>query len=275
MPKENPIITFLFPENKTLEDIHGENKDINEVINKSLFLENFGKIYSFGLLKMNLNIFFKNIINTKINGYHYNRISLISNELEIIKDNQNDITFYFLPCLNKINSILLLELNEKTKNLFIDNNNNVYELFTNYFNDNKTERDNSLKKERINIFIPSFNIQNHFKTEKVSEEINNIIILENKENNGEETSYIKIGSVDEFINVNLNKKGIEKQINYNLEINDNNEKENNKKNIVIKNDFILGIINNFSEIKFPIFQLIYVKKDFWIKDEEIIINESD
>jgi hypothetical protein len=94
--KENPIITILSPENRTLEElklnINEEYDNIMDIIKDSLFLEKYktnGIISSFGLFKMNLNIFFKNIINTKINNYYYNRIS--SNEIEIIKDKKNNL----------------------------------------------------------------------------------------------------------------------------------------------------------------------------------------
>ena len=270
--KENPIITIFSPENRTLEDLKlnlNENYDnIFDIIEDSLFFDNYNKfkenqiISYFGLFKMNLNIFFQNILNTKINNYYYNRIS--SNEIQVIKDNQYDCTFYILPCLNNINSILLFEINDKLKNILIDNNLNIYTLFIKYF-DKIIERKNNIEKNEnnlINIYIPSFCIETHLLTEKTSKEIKDINILENKENNDNNINdeSMSISSVDEFLKINFNKnKPIERQINY--EIND----EENSNNIFIKNDFILGIMNNFTEIKFPLFQLIYVQKEFWIK----------
>jgi len=271
--KENPIITIFSPENRTLEDLKlnlNENYDnIFDIIEDSLFFENYNKfkenqiISYFGLFKMNLNIFFQNILNTKINNYYYNRIS--SNEIQVIKDNQYNCTFYILPCLNNINSILLFEINDKLKNILIDNNLNIYTSFIKYFN-KIIERNNNIEKKEnnlINLYIPSFCIETHLLTEKTSKEITNIDIFENKENNDNNDNNdasMKISSVDEFLKINFNKiKPIERQINF--EIND----EENTNNIIIKNDFILGIMNNFTKINFPLFQLIYVQKEFWIK----------
>ena len=271
--KENPIITIFSPENKTLEDLKLHLKDnYNQILNKvedSLFLDYYNKyktnkiISSFGLLKMDLNIFFKNILITKINNFYYNRIS--SNEIEIRKDSRYDCILYIIPCLNKIHSILLFELNVKMKRLLIENSSNIYEVLTNFLNNIKQNKNENIKK-LINIFIPSFYIETHLQEEKVSKDkLNNINRFENEE---KKTS-MKIASVDEFLKINFNeKKANEKQIIYEMDYSDdNNGISDNKNNIFIKNDFILGIMNNYTEIKIQMFQLMYITKDFWIKEK--------
>ena len=62
--------------------------------------------------------------------------------------------------------------------------------------------------------------------------------------------------------VDFNKKKIENQIFYEV----NEDKYNNDKDIIIKNDFILCILNNYTEIKYPLYQLIYITKENWIKE---------
>ena len=93
---------------------------------------------------------------------------------------------------------------------------------------------------------------------KFPKNIESINISENKELNNEP---MKIGTIDEFFNINLNKKEtFGKQINY--EIKENVGK--NDEEIIIENDFLIGIINNYKEIKLPFFQLVYVTKEQWI-----------
>ena len=263
--EENPIITAFFPENKTFEELKSQlNEDydnIYDIIEDSLFLENYNndnnQIYSYGFFKMNLNIFFKNILITKIGNYYYNRIK--SNEIQIINDIENNCTIYNIACLNKINNTIVIELNDKIKNILLGNNSSIYELFIKFYKKIQKEKSDDLTNK--NIYIPCFNLDAHLQTEKLSKEINDINIESINENNSENNINIKIGTVDEFLKIDFDiKKLIDKQIMY--------EKNNSEKDIVLKNDFILGVINNYTEIKYPFFQLIYVTKENWVKIEE-------
>ena len=272
--KQNPIITKCSPENKTIEDLESnielnEDKDnINNIIKDSLFFEYYNKykvnqmVYSFGLFKMNLNIFFKNILITQIDNYYYNKIYY--DIIEIINDKENNCILYHLSCLNKINDIVIFEISNKIKKSFIDNNKNLNELFINYFNKIQEEKNDKQIIKNINIFIPCFNIEAHLQTEKVSKTINNIDIK--KSNNDERQNIpMKIGTFDEFLKINFNKNiPIENQINYDINQDFINDNEND---IIIKNDFILCILNNYKDIKLPLYQLIYVVKEYWIKVE--------
>ena len=153
-----------------------------------------------------------------------------------------------------------MEINDKIKKSFIDNKFNLNELFIKYFNKIK-ENNNIIEKKIIkNIYIPLFNLETHLQTEKVSKEINNICIIKNIDDEKQNIP-MKIGTVDEFLKINCNNKiPFENQINY--EINDNN------KDIIIENDFIICVLNNYIDIKFPLYQLIYVEKEYWIKVEK-------
>ena len=271
--KENPIITLFLPENKNIDDfkskLNNEKDYIFEKIEDSLLLEYYNKykdnqiIFCFGLFKMNLNIFFQNILITNINNYYFNRIS--SKEVEIIRDKENCCIFYNLPSLNKINNILIFELNDKIRKNLIDNNMNVYELFINYYIKIKEAKENNEIIKSIsskNIYFPSFKIETHLQTGKVSKEINNIN-LGYKEERSKKNIPIKIGTIDEYLKIDFNSKNkAENQIIY--ELYDNND-EKSDKDIIINKDFIIGIINNFIDIKFPLFQLMYITKDYWIR----------
>jgi len=268
----NSIKTYFFPEIKTIEEIKLKLNEINnkknypmDIIENSLFMEYFNKnnenenISSLGMNKIELNIYFKNILNTKINNYHYNRIS--SNDIKIIKDENNNI-FYSISCLNKINNILIFEItNDKIRNKLLENNSNIYELLEKYYKDIFKKKNNEEKKGKKlnNIYIPSFNIETHLETMKIPKNIKNINISEDKDINNEP---MKIGTIDEFFKINLDKKeSFGKQINFEFnEIIGKNDEE-----ILIENDFFMGIINNYKDIKLPFFQLVYVTKEQWIK----------
>ena len=268
--EENPIITAFFPENKTFEELKSQLSDeydnIYDIIEDSLFLEYYKKdstnIYSYGFFKMNLNIYFNNILITKKKNYYYNRIN--SDEIEVINDIEYNCQIYNIPSLNKINNLIIFELNDKTKKLLLDNNLSIYELFIKFFNllqiakkDNLTNNNCKIK----NIYIPCFKLDVHLQTEKLSKEISDIDFESIDKNNSENNTEIKIGTVDEFLKIDFEmKKQIDKQIMYEANI--------NEENIVLENEFILGIINNYTEIKYPLFQLIYVTKECWVKIED-------
>ena len=270
--ENNSIKTYFFPEIKTIEEIKlklneisNKNNYLLDVIENSLFMEYLNKnkenknILFLGMNNMELNIYFKNILITKINNYYYNRIS--SNDIKIIKYENNN-TFYNISCLNKINNILIFEVtNDKTRNKLLENNNNIYELFENYYEVifKKNENEKKKGKKLINIYIPSFNIETHLETIKYPKNIKSINISENNDINNET---MKIGTIDEFFKINLNKEEtFGKQINFEAnEIVGKNDEE-----ILIENDFLMGIISNYKEIKLPFFQLVYVAREHWIK----------
>ena len=253
--EKNNIISLLLPENERIEELNSKINDIN-IINKikdSLNFKNNQKIESFSFIKIDLNIFFKNILYMKYNNYYYNRIS--SENVDIIKDNKNSCIIYNIPSLNEDINILILELNETIKNILINNNSNIYELFYNYY---KTLNEIQTNKT-INIAIPFFKIDNHLQTQKLSNNLNNIEILENKNKN----NIISIGSLDEYLEIEFNKDtilNINDQINYILD----------NKDIIINQEFIFGITkNDKNNNDFSLIQLNYIKKEYWININDI------
>ena len=216
---------------------------------------------SLGINKIELNIYFKNILSIKINNYYYNRIS--AKDIKIIKDEKNNCILYSIPCLNKINNILIFEVNnDKIRNKLLENDYNIYELFENFCKDIFKNQNYEEKKSKnlTNIYIPSFNIETHLETMKIPKNLESINISENKDINNYP---MKIGTIDEFFKISLNKEEpFGKQINFEI----NEIKEKSEEEILIENNFFIGIMNNYKEIKLPFFQLNYVTKEQWLKD---------
>ena len=236
--KNNNIITLLFPENKNLDEVNSKINDIN-IINKiksSLCFNNNINIESFGLINLNINIFFKNILYLKYNNYYYNKI--LSDQIELIKDNINSCIIYNIPTLNPKINILILELNETMKNILINNKNNIYEIFINYYQ-NFEEK---IIKKYINILIPVFKLEKHLQSKT-------------------DLLNLNIGYIDEYLKFDFN-KNIDEQVNYDM-----NNKDN--KDIIISNEFIFGIIynddNNNDNNNILLLQLVHVTKEDWVK----------
>ena len=245
------IINLLLAENENIEELNSkiENSTIKDKIKDSLSFKNYSIIDSFGLIKLNLNIYFKNILQLKYKNYYYNRIT--SEDVEIIKDTKNSCIIYNIPSLNENINILIIELNEKIKNILINNDSNIYELFLNYY---KTLNKKTID-ETINILIPSFKIEKHFQTQKKPDNLRKIDIYESINKN----NVFDIGLLDEYLKIKFKEEylNINGQINYLL----------NNKDKIINNEFIFGIINNnkSEDNDLSLIQLSYITKDDWIK----------
>ena len=215
----NSIINLLLAENDNIEELNSkiENSTIKDKIKDSLSFKNYSIIDSFGLIKLNLNIYFKNILQLKYKNYYYNRIT--SEDVEIIKDTKNSCIIYNIPSLNENINILIIELNEKIKNILINNDSNIYELFLNYY---KTLNKKTIG-ETINILIPSFKIEKHFQTQKKPDNLRKIDIYESINKN----NVFDIGLLDEYLKIKFKEEylNINGQINYLL---------NNKDKIINK-----------------------------------------
>jgi hypothetical protein len=262
LSKESPIFIWFLPENKNFEDLKFElkdNKSIIDIIEKSNIYKDRNNSLYFSFSKLELNIFFKNILNVSINEYNYFRIS--SHGIEIIEDKDNDYIFYNIPTFNKVINILIFELGNKMKNLLINNELNIYDVLLDYFNKSSNEAKNN--KEILNIYIPSFDLESKYFTDNYSSDLNNIDIFENI-NEGEKIS-LKIKNIEEYSKTFLKKSDIfyKNQIKYNL----NNAIDNNEnKDIIINDDFIIAIMNNYIDINSPLFHLVYVPKKYWTKN---------
>ena len=262
LSKESPIFIWFLPENKNFEDLKSElkdNKSIIDIIEKSNIYKDRNNTLYFSFSKLELNIFFKNILNVSINEYNYFRIS--SHGIEMIEDKDNDCIFYNIPTFNKVINILIFELGNKMKNLLINNELNIYDVLLDYFNKSSNEAKNN--KDILNIYIPSFDLESKYFTDNYSSDLNNIDIFENI-NEGEKIS-LKIKNIEEYSKTFLKKSDIfyKNQIKYNL----NNAIDNNEnKYIIIYDDFIIEIMKNYIDINSPLFHLVYVPKKYWTKN---------
>ena len=252
--ESNSIINLLLPENNNIEELISiiEKSNIKDEIKGSLCFKNSSIINSFGLIKLNINLNFKNILQLKYKNFYYNRIA--SSDIEIIKDTNNSCVIYNIPSLNENINILILELNEKIKNILINNDSNIYELFLNYY---KT-LNNKIIGEMINILIPSFKIEKHFQTQKKTDDLKKVDIYESINKN----NVFDLGLLDEYLNIKFKEEdiNINGQVNYFI----------NNKDIIINNEFLLGIINNNKNKinesnELSLIQLSYISKDDWIK----------
>ena len=251
---------FEFMKTKLLSS----NKDILKIIkDKSLcnkkFKENMdlNSPFSF-ILSMEISFDFKNIQNFEYNNYYYNYITS-SNMIKIF-DKENEINFYLIPS-TKNNSIFLFfaELSEKSKSIFIDENSNknIYQAFNNY---SKNIKNMNNDEEENNIFVPCFNYEKHLESENLADVFNSVkdvydLKMDSNENNN------AIG--DEFSKMSINKISNAK----------NSFKVNmieDDKNVIIKNDFICGIVNvePSEDLRIFLLQLAYVQKENWIKKND-------
>ena len=209
-------------------------------IKDSLCFKNNENIESFGLIRLNLNLFFKNILYLKYKNNYYHRISC--ENVEVIKDTKNSCVIYNIPTLKEDINILILELNDSIKKILINNNTNIYDSFFDYY---KSLNEKNPGKS-INILIPFFKIEKHLQTNNISNNLKGINIYENVNKN----KVLNIGSFDEYIEVEFNKEeeiNINEQINYTVD----------NKDIIVNQEFIIGIIYN----KETLVQLIHVQKD--------------
>ena len=235
----NPIVDLILPENKNIEELNSKINDLKlkNKIKDSLCFKNNENIESFGLIRLNLNLFFKNILYLKYKKYYYHRISC--ENVEVIKDTKNSCVIYNIPTLKEDINILILELNDSIKKILINNNTNIYDSFFDYY---KALNEKNIDR-LINILIPFFKIEKHLQTNNIS---NKIDIYEDINKN----KVLNIGSFDEYIEMEFNK---EEEININeqiIYIVDN-------KDIIVNQEFIIGIIYN----KETLVQLIHVQKD--------------
>ena len=242
----NPIINLILPENKNVEELNSKINDSNikNKIKDSLCFKNSSNTESFGLIRLNLNLFVKNILYLQYQNYYYHRISC--GNVEVIRDIKNACVSYNIPTLKEDINILILELNDSIKKILINNNSNIYDSFFDYYKSLNEKNPGKI----VNILIPFFKIEKHLQTSNISNNLKNINIYEDANKN----KVLNIGSFDEYIEVEFNK---EEEININEQINyivDN-------KDIIINQEFIFGIIYN----KNTFVQLIHVQKDDWIE----------
>ena len=238
---------FIFETKKKLDDLNISNYinlKMNDVNMDSSF-NNFSKDSIIHTLNIHISPIFNSTISTIINDYIYNRIEC--NEMKILFEKNLQIKFYLIPTQDEHISIIISEVNPNLKNIFFNNNSNIYDIFNGFYQNLTNAEENNSNKI---IYIPSFNIESKL----FSKEINcfkDIQINKNGEN-------YKLDAIEENIKIEY-KSDPNREYGFTINI---NEKEN-----IIKDNFIISIVNYdiLSNLSLPSIILYYITKDNWNK----------
>ena len=201
---------------------------------------------------------FETIIQTNYNGYKYNIISNENIEVFSYKKNENDDKFedfYFLRTSNDILSLIIYELKDNSSLDDLINMNseddNIYDEFQRVY----TKMNNQPLKSMKRILIPSFQITKENMHKKPS--FLNAIQLSN---NDEIYQITYLNQFEKFDFSNDN----------NLKSNLIFEDINTENDIIIKNDFLMVLINSdlFCDLQIPTISAFIVHKKCWQKEEK-------
>ena len=201
---------------------------------------------------------FETIIQTNYNGYKYNIITNENIEVFSYKKNENDDKFedfYFLRTSNDILSLIIYELKDNSSLDDLINMNseddNIYDEFQRVY----TKMNNQPLKSMKRILIPSFQITKENMHKKPS--FLNAIQLSN---NDEIYQITYLNQFEKFDFSNDN----------NLKSNLIFEDINTENDIIIKNDFLMVLINSdlFCDLQIPTISAFIVHKKCWQKEEK-------
>ena len=195
-------------------------------------------------LQMNLRLMFANQLTLKYNNYIYNRIH---SDISTYYDTQTGASLYSIQTLDNEMKLLIIELNSSLKRMFLDNNNNIYEIFWDWFN-GLDEGSN----EKKNIFIPSFTLNVHLDAQEIKSLPDDMIKVNDKD--------MFIESVDEYFYMKLG-YDLAKDKAFHVKPNVNND-------IVISDTFMVGVLNKkiYNACNLFTLQLNVVNKDIWEVD---------
>ena len=209
--------------------------------------------------KKTISINFESNFSILIDDVYYNRIS--SDKIKTLKETTTDSMYFIIPSIDNTVLFYIRQVNEKISELLANNEKNIYEQFLEIepnmqkelleftTNTNLEERTNSEQKI---IYIPSFKIQTHLYSFDIKSIIQNIAIS-NKENNEK----LYLSAFDEYLNIELKiDDNIKNSFSFNLS-------EDNNSNMIIKDQFIIGIFANkiINNERLPLMQFIHVKKE--------------
>ena len=169
--------------------------------------------------------------------------------------------YFIIPSIDNTVLFYIRQVNEKISELLANNEKNIYEQFLEIepnmqkelleFTTNTNLEDRTNSEQKI-IYIPSFKIQTHLYSFDIKSIIQNIAIS-NKENNEK----LYLSSFDEYLNIELKiDDNIKNSFSFNLS-------EDNNSNMIIKDQFIIGIFANkiINNERLPLMQFIHVKKE--------------
>ena len=182
-----------------------------------------------------------------INDYYYNIINC--KEINLKENFYGKI--YEISLENDFYLFLFEIDNENSKSKIFEKN--LSEEFFEIYNENNNNEnnENSIKINNKNLCVPIFNINSHLFSNKMKYFEKNLKISDSNEN------VFKINNVDEFIDFNV-MKDFNKENIFKIDLNED-------ENIIIKNNFIIGIGNKqiANEHSIPAICLFYITKDMW------------
>ena len=184
------------------------------------------------LLVINLNQYFSSIFTIKIDKYYYNRLCID----KIININDSNIILYLIETKNPNIYLFITEINDNCRNILIEQNENIFENFVKFLT-NLVITESDVK----NLYLPSFKINSHLQSNKFKNFIG-----------------INLANLEEYIDISFD-------IDENYVNSFSYEIKNDIENFVVKNPFLIGVLNNdtSSAEKLPLLELVYVKKENW------------
>ncbi|MCQ2817621.1 MAG: hypothetical protein MJ252_10185, partial [archaeon] len=235
--------------NKGLDEIKSNYSEYVPNLFKGIQLnkENFqSDLLCTSLLDLTLN--FQNICLTKINGKMYYRISYESIPGLVIEGEENNQICYLLKTKNEKISLLLYENSETNSglsNYFLDEENSKADCSINDYLNQIYKEMGTLTSKKKNIFIPKIE-EKEIKCYTEPKTLDEFTV------ETEDGKKYKIKNYEQLNNFLLGKSNEEESNNENESIIEF-EKTNEEEDILIKNDFLITVINTdlLNEFELP------------------------
>ena len=191
--------------------------EVNDIIDKEY--TNSSLINS---LIMNISLLLPSNISCVLGNIWYNRTE---RDIKVLIEKKTKHKFYLIPSSDGINSIIISPLSSNLKSKIFENNSNLFEIFNKEIYSN-LEQTNQEKQKAPTLWIPCFEIDSHLQCDNLNC-IENVEISKNKEQ-------FYVNNIDEFIKVKFEYEK-ERESMFSVDPKDSD--------IVIKDDFLFGIIN--------------------------------
>ena len=250
---------FIKITNEFIQNQLGSFEEIKEFIKDnlsnltSMINNNFIKTNLIGTSLMKIEVSFETVIQTSLDGFLYNIIS--NNDIEVFTYQKEDNNyFYLLHSSNENLSFIIYEFkNNKFEDLIDSDENNICEIFQNIY----SKINQQPKKIMKRMYLPVFKI-NKSKVYNKPLFLNGI-----KLSNNDGDYYIQnLNQIEDFI------FGIEEKKNNLINAKLNLQFIDDNKDVVIKNEFLIALINPdlLCDLQIPTISTFIVKKDFWEKE---------
>lgn len=217
--------------------------EVNDIINKEY--TNSSLINS---LIMNIALLLPSNISCVLGNIWYNRTE---KDIKVLIEKKTKHKFYLIPSSDGINSIIISPLSSNLKSKIFENNSNLFEIFNQEIYSN-LEQTNQEKQKAPTLWIPCFEIDSHLQCDNLNC-FENVEISKNKEQ-------FYVNNIDEFIKVKFDYEK-ERESMFSVDPKDSD--------IVIKDDFLFGIINLdvLTNFNMSTILLFHVTKDHFMYRE--------